>query len=301
MSAEAIGSGPSGTVVAAFGRQYEIRLAETGELLLCYPRGKKSLLAVGDRVTLQRTAPGQGVIQANAPRSTFLYRSDLWRQKLIAANASLLVLVVATEPGFSAELLTRCLVAAEHENMRALLVLNKADLVDRLPAARQLLAPFQNLGYPILELAALSGTGLTPLKALLKGEASVLVGQSGMGKSTLINALVPDAEAQTREISAALDSGKHTTTFSRLYQLPDGGSLIDCPGVQAFGLAHLTRGEIESGFPEFRPYLGRCRFRDCCHDREPDCALRAAIEARSITPTRFAHYQRIVSEQMAQG
>ncbi|MDD5296395.1 MAG: ribosome small subunit-dependent GTPase A [Rhodocyclaceae bacterium] len=291
----------SGTVVAAFGRQYEIRLADRGELLLCYPRGKKSLLAVGDRVSVERTSPGQGVIEATLPRATFLYRSDLWRQKLIAANATLLVLVVATEPGFSTELLSRCLVAAEHENMKAVLVLNKADLDDRLPAAREQLAPFRNLGYPILELAALSGTGLTPLRELLMGEDSVLVGQSGMGKSTLINALVPDAEAQTREISAALDSGKHTTTFSRLYLLPDGGSLIDCPGVQAFGLAHLTRGEIESGFPEFRPHLNRCRFRDCRHDREPDCALRSAIQAGGISQARFAHYQRIASEQMAPG
>jgi len=288
----------SGTVVAAFGRQYEIRVADSGELLLCYPRGKKSLLAVGDRVTVERTAPGQGVIQAQVHRTTFLYRSDLWRQKLIAANTSLLVLVVATEPGFSTELLTRCLVAAEHENMKAVLVLNKADLAERLPTAREQLAPFRNLGYPILELAALSGTGLQPLKELLRGEASVLVGQSGMGKSTLINALVPDAEAQTREISSALDSGKHTTTFSRLYQLPEGGSLIDCPGVQAFGLAHLTRGEIESGFPEFRPRLGRCRFRDCQHDREPDCALRAALDAGGISPVRFSHYRRIASEEM---
>lgn len=288
-----------GTVVAAFGRQYEIRLDGDGELLLCYPRGKKSLLVVGDRVALARTAPGQGVIEATLPRASLLYRSDLWRQKLIAANAHLLVLVVATEPGFSTELLTRCLVASECEDMKAILVLNKADLADKLPAAREQLAPFRDLGYPMLELAAKTGAGLETLSGLLQGEASVLVGQSGMGKSTLINALVPDADAQTREISSALDSGKHTTTFSRLYRLPGGGSLIDCPGVQAFGLAHLTRGEIESGFPEFRPHLGKCRFRDCRHDREPGCALAAALNTGAIHPTRFAHYQRIASEEMS--
>lgn len=288
-----------GTVVAAFGRQYEVRLDDSHELLLCYPRGKKSLLAVGDRVKAGRTAHGQGVIEGVEPRSSFLYRSDQWRQKLIAANASQLVLVVATEPAFFTELLTRCLVAAEHEGMEPLILLNKCDLAVGLAAAREQLEPYRALGYPVLEVAALAGEGLESVKARLSGKASVLVGQSGMGKSTLLNALVPDAEAQTREISAALDSGKHTTTFSRLYELPGGGTLIDCPGVQVFGLAHIPLGEIEAGFPEFRDGLGQCRFRDCRHDREPGCALTAAVADGRISPVRFAHYRRLADELAA--
>ena len=266
-------------------------------MLLCFPRGKKSLLAVGDRLMVERTSLDQGVVVAAGPRSSLLYRSDQYRQKLIAANVTQLVLVTATEPGFSTELLSRCAAAAESQDMKVAIVLNKADLVDKLPAARNMLASFRALGYPLLELTALEGGDrLAPLKALLKGETSVLVGQSGMGKSTIINALIPDAAARTREISEFLDSGKHTTTFSRLYQLDETSALIDCPGVQEFGLAHMTRGEIESGFPEFRPYLGRCRFRDCRHDREPDCAIRAAIQAGAITAERFTHFQRAVSE-----
>ncbi len=285
-----------GTVVAAFGRQYEVRMDSDEQCLLCYPRGKKSILAVGDRVKVGHTAPGQGVIEGHSERSSLLYRSDQWRQKLIAANATQLVLVVATEPGFSTELLSRCLVAAESQDMKCAIVLNKCDLSDKQAPARAQLAPFAALHYPILEIAALHSAGLEPLRQLLHNEASVLVGQSGMGKSTLLNALVPDADAQTREISAALDSGKHTTTFSRLYRLPEGGSLIDCPGLQEFGLGHLSRGDMESGFPEFRPHLGQCRFRDCRHHQEPDCALHHALEQNQIHPTRFQHYQRMVGE-----
>lgn len=283
-------------MVAAFGRQYEVRL-DSGEILLCYPRGKKSLLAVGDRLMVERTAPDQGVVVAAGPRRSLLYRSDQYRQKLIAANVTQLILVTATEPAFSTELLSRCIAAAESQDMKVALILNKADLADKLPAAREMLTSFRALGYPLLEMAALEGgENLAPLQALLKGETSVLVGQSGMGKSTLINALVPDADARTREISEFLDSGKHTTTFSRLYQLDESSALIDCPGVQEFGLAHMTRSEIESGFPEFRPHLGHCRFRDCRHDREPDCAIRAAIQAGTITAERFTHFQRAVTE-----
>ena len=285
-----------GTVVAAFGRQYEVRL-DDGEILLCFPRGKKSLLAVGDRLMVERTSPKQGVVVAAGPRRSLLYRSDQFRQKLIAANVSQLILVTATEPAFSTELLSRCIAAAESQDMKVAIILNKADLADKLPAARAMLNSFRALGYPLLEMAALEGgEHLAQVKELLKGETSVLVGQSGMGKSTLINALIPDADARTREISEFLDSGKHTTTFSRLYQLDETSALIDCPGVQEFGLAHMTRGEVESGFPEFRPFLGRCRFRDCHHDREPDCAIKAAIQAGSITSERFAHFMRAVTE-----
>lgn len=292
----------TGTIAAAFGRQYEVLLdpEHGGATWLCFPRGKKSLLACGDRVTVETTGIGQGVVAATAERKSLLYRSDQYRQKIIAANADQVVLFMATEPGFSTELISRCLVAVEQEGMTAVLALNKADLAERLPAAREQLAPFAQLGYPIVELAANAGApAVAALAPYLAGKLSVLVGQSGMGKSTFINALLPDAGARTREISEALDSGKHTTTFSRLYPLPDlpaGSTIIDCPGLQEFGLAHLTRQQIEHGFVEFRPYLGRCRFRDCRHDREPDCAIRTAIAAGAIHPQRFAHFQKMVSE-----
>ena len=171
-----------GTLMAAFGRQYEVR-SETGEILLCVPRGKKSLFACGDRVQVADTGPGQGVIEKLVERTSLLYRSDAWRQKLIAANATQVVLVVATEPSFSDEFLSRCLCAAESQHLKVLIVLNKTDITAGLAGARQQLAIFAALGYPILELSALDS--VDALRARLVGETSLLVGQSGMGKSTL--------------------------------------------------------------------------------------------------------------------
>ena len=167
-----------GTLIAAFGRQYEVRTT-TGEILLCVPRGKKSVFACGDRVKVGVTGPGQGVIDKLEERSSLLYRSDAWRQKLIAANATQVVLVVATEPSFSDEFLSRCLCAAESQHLKTLIVLNKADISAGLENSRALLAPFAALGYPILELSALGD--VDALRERLVGETSLLVGQSGMG------------------------------------------------------------------------------------------------------------------------
>jgi ribosome biogenesis GTPase len=284
----------NGTVTAAFGRHYEVTL-DDGALVNGIPRGKKSPYACGDRVTLGPLHDSEAQILAHKPRATLLYRSDEWKEKIIAANATQVVLVVATEPGFSDELISRCLVAVRHEQMRALVVLNKCDLATGLPDARARLAPFAALGVPVVELSAQRDAA--PLLPLLDNEISVLVGQSGMGKSTLANALIPGAGAATREISTALDSGKHTTTHARLYRLPGGaGALIDSPGLQAFGLAHLTRGEIELGFAEFVPHLGYCRFRDCRHENEPDCGIKAAVAAGEIDARRLAHFRAIAAE-----
>ena len=281
-----------GTVVAAFGRHYEVELAD-GDSLTGFPRGKKSPYACGDRVTLERVAADQGQILRHMPRTSLLYRSDAYREKLIAANATQILLVVATEPSFSDELLSRALVAAESQGLASIIVLNKADLAERLAQAQARLAPLQALGYPVIVVSA--RTDVAPLLPLLAGELSVLVGQSGMGKSTLINALVPGAAAVTREISTALDSGKHTTTHARLYRLDHGGALIDSPGLQEFGLAHLTRGAIEQGFIEFRPYLDACRFRDCRHQTEPGCAIKHAVQQGRISVYRYEQFQRLTA------
>ncbi|MDP3540487.1 MAG: ribosome small subunit-dependent GTPase A [Azonexus sp.] len=283
-----------GRVVAAHGRQYVVELAD-GTLLPCFPRGKKSDVVCGDRVDIQRTSDDQGVIDTIQPRTSLLYRSNEIKQKLIAANVDQLLIVVATEPAFSDELITRALLAAESEEIDPLIVLNKCDLADRVPAARERLAVFAKLGYRVVELSALEHA--EDLRPELYGVTSVLVGQSGMGKSTLVNALVPEANAATREISQALDSGKHTTTHATLYHLDPESQLIDSPGLQEFGLGHLDRQEIEHAFREFRPYLGQCRFRDCRHNREPDCALIAAVNTGKIDKTRFAAYHRIVGTQ----
>ena len=282
-----------GTIVAAHGRQYLVELAD-GERLLCFPRGKKSEIACGDHVTLQRSGDTQGVIDAIDPRQTLLYRSNEFKQKLIAANVTQIVVVVATEPSFSDELVTRCIAAAESQDMKALIVLNKCDLVDRVAPAMAALAPYAKLGYPVLKLCAHESA--EELRTHLGGQISVLVGQSGMGKSTLTNALIPEANAPTREISAALDSGKHTTTHATLYRLDAQSALIDSPGLQEFGLRHLSQQGIEHAFPELRSLLGKCRFRNCRHDREPDCAVHAALKNGDINPRRYAVFRSLCAE-----
>jgi ribosome biogenesis GTPase len=287
-----------GQIVAAFGRQYLVHLPDGSEII-CLPRGKKSEVVCGDIVEIKLTGDAsaengtgaQGVIERIAPRRSLLHRSDAFREKLIAANVTQIILVVAAEPSFSDELLARCLVAAFEQKLDVLIVLNKCDLSAAATAARQRLMPYSAIGYRVLELSAKQD--VSALRPFLQGHTSVLVGQSGMGKSTLINALLPDALAATREISSALDSGKHTTTHARLYRLNDQSSLIDCPGVQAFGLHHLSFGGIEQGFVEFAQYLGQCRFHDCHHTHEPGCALREAVAAGKINARRLELFLQI--------
>ncbi len=277
-------------IIAAFGRHYLAELAD-GSLLTCVPRGKKSEVACGDFVELQRTSADQAVIEAILPRKTLLYRSVAHREKLIAANVTQVVIVVAVEPSFDDALLARCLVAAHAQNLKTLIVLNKCDLAGQAARAHAQLDPYRAIGYPVLELSAQQSAA--PLRPLLQGHTCVLVGQSGMGKSTLINALAPEARAATREISDALDSGKHTTTHARLYHLDADTHLIDCPGVQAFGLHHLGFHDIEQGFIEFAPFRGQCRFYNCRHAHEPDCALRKAAQEGKIDPRRLQLFQQI--------
>ncbi len=289
-----------GQVVAAFGRQYVVRLND-GTELACLTRGKKSEVVCGDIVEINATAEAsaeggaQGVIERISPRRSLLHRSDPYREKLIAANVTQMIVVVAAEPSFSDELLARCLVAAHDQKLETLIVLNKSDVTDAIASARERLAPYAAIGYRVLELSA--KRDVSALRPLLHSHTSVLVGQSGMGKSTLINALLPDAQAATREISDVLDSGKHTTTHARLYRLDESSSLIDCPGVQAFGLHHLTFGGIENGFVEFSPYLGKCRFHNCHHLHEPGCALREAVAAGKIDARRLGLFQQITASK----
>lgn len=282
-----------GTIIAAHGRQYRVEFAN-GETLLCFPRGKKSEVACGDQVTVERSGDGQGVITGVGKRQTLLYRSNNFRQKLIAANVTQIVIVVATEPSFSDELISRCLVAAESQDMKAIIVLNKCDLLERVPAALATLAPFEKLGYPVVRLSA--HADVDALRPWLSDKTSVLVGQSGMGKSTLTNALLPGTNAPTREISTSLDSGKHTTTHASYYRIDARSALIDSPGLQEFGLNHLPAAAIEHGFPELRPLVGLCRFRNCRHDREPDCAVHAALARGDIDARRFSVFRALIAE-----
>lgn len=270
-------------IIETHGKSFIVELDE-GRRYIATARKKKTDYAVGDRVEVGLINEEQAVIEKVLPRSSLLYRSDEWREKLIAANVTQIVIVLAAVPSFYEELLSRCLVAAEDADIRALILLNKADLPETA-AARNVLAPYHRLGYPLLELSAKQD--VAPLWPYLAGQLSVFVGQSGMGKSTLVNALLPEAKVRTNEISLALDSGKHTTTHATLYKLPNGGELIDSPGLQEFGMRHLPADRLAPLFPEFRPYIGQCRFHNCRHDKEPNCALIAALARGEILPQRL--------------
>lgn len=286
----------TGLIVAAHGRHY---LAQVGQQLLqCVTRGKKSDVATGDNVRLRLTSADQGVIEEILPRDTLLFRSDQYKSKLLAANVTQLFIVVATEPGFSDDLVSRALVAAEAAGIRARLLLNKTDITGSLPVARERLTLYQALGYPVHEVSATGDPDhtLSALRPLMRGQSTILIGQSGMGKSSLINLLVPHAEIAVREISQRLDTGKHTTTFTRLYPLDEQSSVIDSPGFQEFGLYHLSEGMLERAFPEFAPHLGLCRFYNCHHREEPGCAILAAQAEGKIAESRYQLYRQLLHE-----
>jgi ribosome biogenesis GTPase len=285
-----------GLITASYGRRFLVESAD-GRVRDCVTRGKRTDYACGDQVTVTVQNEEQGVIDSCGPRQTLLYRSDRWKQKLIAANVTQMIMVVAPVPSFDLDVLDCCLAAAEHAGIRPLIVLNKADLAESATSA-SVLALYTGMGYPLLKLAATQG--VDELRPHLSGQRSVLVGESGMGKSTILNQLVPNAAALTREVSASLGTGKHTTSHARLHHLDASSDIIDTPGVQAFGLHHLGVIDLAAAFIEFRPYLGHCRFRDCRHLEEPGCAILEAHEAEKIDTRRLAVYSRLAAENLRQ-
>lgn len=282
-----------GTIVAAFGKRYQVELNETKQRISCVTRGKRTDLACGDWVTIKLTDKHEGVVESTLPRKTLLFRSNAFKSKMLAANVTQIIIVLATQPSFYEALLNRCLIAAEAAGIKALIVLNKCDLTDNHDALNKL-ALYTKLGYQVLPLSATQD--ISSLKPYLQNEVSILVGQSGMGKSTMINALLPSESVRTQEVSTVLDSGKHTTTAAHLYHLDANSRLIDSPGLQEFGLHHLSTDELEHAFVEFRPFLGKCRFNDCKHLQEPDCAIKDALAHDKISAERLTIYKMLRTE-----
>ena len=286
-----------GLVLANRRRRFTVHVAG-GEMLECVLKGRRMIVACGDRARVARTASG-GVIEELLPRSTLFYRSDAFNEKLIAANVTQVVGVVAPDLGVDLELVDRWMIAAEAEGCRFVIVANKADK----PGFTELLArlePIARLGYTVVAMAAIQDAA--PLAPFLPGERTALIGQSGMGKSTILNAIVPGANARTAEISEALATGRHTTSESTLFPLGDSidaGWIVDSPGLKVFGLAHIAPDALAHAFVEIRPLIGLCRFRDCRHDREPGCAIQDAVARGEIARHRVALLHRLVRESEA--
>ena len=278
-------------VVAAHGRQYRVRNSQ-GAILSAFTRGKKSNVACGDEVFVQKVGENQAVIEKIGERTSLILRKDDTREKLIAANCTQMAIILAVEPVFSDNFLTRALIAAHAANIKPLIVLNKIDL--NFEDAKKRLKFYEDLNYTIIFLSALHSA--EPIIPFLENQKTLFLGTSGVGKSSLLNAIFKKDLRKTRELSNFSQKGVHTTTDSQLYFLNETTTIIDSPGLQQFGLKHLNFEDLENAFPEFKTYLGHCRFRNCQHLNEPNCAIRTALNEGKITQTRYTIFQELITE-----
>lgn len=291
----AISSRFSARVVATHGRHFFIETA-AGELLEAVRRGKRGDVVVGDQVECSPAAPGQAAIEAISARTSLLYRSDEFRTKELAANIDQVAVVFASRPSFNPWFIWKALLAAEMAGIAPLVIRNKCELEDGAAAAAAFVAQLQGLGYDCVSVSAKTQAEdtLERLGPRFSGRATLLVGQSGMGKSTLLNLLVPEANARTQEYSQRLNLGKQTTTTSRWFPLAlnaEAGAVVDSPGFQEFGLAHLDRAQIAAAMPDIARWVGECRFLDCRHLDEPNCGVKNALSAGEIAPERYEFYR----------
>jgi len=286
----------SGVVIAHFGTQIDIEpVPADGNVYRCHLRANLPTLVTGDKVVWCRGEP-TGVVVAVESRNSELCRPDPHgRLKPIAANIDQIVIVIAPAPLPHANLIDRYLIASEHTGIEPIILLNKTDLIndDNQQAIEDLLSVYPTLGYRVLRASTLHDQGLQELVDTLQQRVSVFVGQSGVGKSSLISKLLPDIDLKVGALSIKTQKGTHTTTTAQLFHFPSGGDLIDSPGIREFGLEHLDDNTLADCFVEFRPFLGRCKFRDCQHRREPNCALLEAVAEGKISQRRFASFEHI--------
>lgn len=295
-------SASEGRVLASWGGHGVVRL-DHGEIVDCRYRRSVGRPVCGDRVRVAPDGGGGMAVETILPRrNAFMRADDRQRPHQVAANLDQVAVVVAPRPEPTRDLLARYLVAVHSLDIEPVLVLNKAELltdVDEFdPLSR--LEYLAGLGYPFVRTSCKGPPGLDALRPLLDSRTSILVGQSGVGKSSLVARLLPDRDIQVGELSRVTGKGTHTTTTTTLYELPGGGALIDSPGVWEFGIWTLEAAEIAHGFVEFRPHLGQCRFNDCRHDAEPGCAVKAAVADGEIPVWRHESYQRLLARNAAE-
>lgn len=285
----------SGLVIATHGRHCVVETPD-GQRRICHPRGKKSQVVVGDRVQWL-ASEDEGTIEKVEPRNNLFYRQDEMRTKSFAANLDQVLILLAAEPEFSEMQLARALIAAEAEHIKPVIALNKRDLTLLFEQALARLAPYMTMGYTVLSLALKQGD-LSELPELLDHKTTLVLGPSGTGKSTLVNALIPDAKVATGEISRALNSGKHTTTATTWHWVDRDRhtGLIDSPGFQEFGLHHIDAMQLAAYMPDFKPHVAHCKFYNCTHLHEPSCGVRDAVNIGSIHASRYRLYGLLFAE-----
>jgi ribosome biogenesis GTPase len=292
----------SGTVVSNFGTQVDVEANDgdlNGKVIRCHMRSNLDPLVTGDRV-IWRFAEPYGVVVARIDRYSELIRPDAYgKLRPVAANVDVIAIVFSPKPTAFSNLIDRYLVAAEAQNIQPILILNKTDLdtKNEFSSINQLVHDYKSIGYDVLSVSAKTADGFESLKDYLRNKTAIFVGQSGVGKSSLINRLQPQANAVVGSLSIGKEKGTHTTTVSRLFHFAHGGVLIDSPGIREFSLTHLTQEQVINSFIDFRPYLGRCKFRDCLHKSEPGCSLLDAISQKKILQSRFDNYHQIIMSQ----
>lgn len=293
-----LGTERIGLLVSTFGAQGELE-DEIGALVRCHMRKNADPVITGDQVYWLPEKEGTASVLGHLPRKNILGRPEnAHKLKLIAANLDALIIVTAPPPILAEDMLDRYLVAAENLQIPPIILLNKMDLLtgQQLAQLQERLSDYEKMGYSVMYASTKTRDGLAALEQFLAHKTCVLVGASGVGKSSITAALTQGQSIKIGEISAITSLGKHTTTTTRLYHLPSGGHLIDSPGVREFGLWHVSSAEILAGFIEFAPFLQRCKFRDCRHQSEPQCALKQAVADHKISPRRFQSYCKILRE-----
>ena len=280
-----------GLVIAHLGQGIAVEVGE--EIVLCQTLRKLDTMVVGDQVLISLSSPEQGRIEILLPRRSVLQRPSRSEQtRPVAANIDTLFVVFAAEPECDFLLLDQYLAICENCNIDAALVFNKIDL--SVPTAmEQELITYQGLGYRLHKVSVKQKIGIAELKEVLSRQTSMFAGQSGVGKSSLTNAILPDKMLKINSVSATTGHGRHTTTAATLYHIPGGGNLIDSPGVAIFGLAGLSEAQLAFGYREFQPFISKCRFNDCRHVNDKDCAVRTAVESGEITISRYKRFLKL--------